>query len=96
MIGNVMELIASAIGVWFAAWGIRRKYQLDLHLDRTAQLLRWVVVAGSVVLGRVGAMTSEPLRLVSALVFLAFIAWPNFAYHLALLLRKGVAPPSSR
>lgn len=84
----VSSLAAQAVCVWLAVWAIRRKYALDYKLDRTAQAVRWSIVALSVPLGRIGALKWEPLRIFSAFLFLAFLAWPNFAYHLIQLFRR--------
>jgi hypothetical protein len=76
------RLTTEAVCVWLAFWALRRKYGIDYKLDRTAQIVRWSIVAISVPLGRIGALKFEPLRIFSAFLFLAFLVWPNFAYHL--------------
>ncbi len=102
MIGEIQadagRLAAEAVSVWLAFWAIRRKYDLDYRLDRTAQILRWVIIAAAVGLGRLGAQKFEPLRIFSAFLFLSFLAWPNFAYHLTRILRrwKLIPAPSDR
>jgi|ERR1700687_221206 hypothetical protein len=85
---DVSKLLAEAVCVWFAFWAIRRKYELDYKLDRAAQIVRWLAIAVSIPLGQLGARIFEPLRIFSAFLFLAFLAWPNFAYHLTRLLRS--------
>jgi hypothetical protein len=82
------KLSAEAACIWFAFWAVRRKYELDYKLDRTAQTVRWLKVAISVPLGQLGARIFEPLRIFSAFLFLAFLAWPSFAYQLTRLLRN--------
>lgn len=88
------KLIAESICVWLAFWAIRRKYELDYKLDRSMQALRWLVVVGAILLARYAAETSELLRVLSALVFLSFLAWPNLAYHLVRVSRELLATSS--
>jgi hypothetical protein len=44
-------LFAEAVSVWLGFWAIRRKYDLDYKLDRSAQVMRWTIIAISVPLG---------------------------------------------
>ena len=86
----VGKLIANAACVWFAFWAIRSKYELDYKLNRAAQTLRWgvIVVAFSVALLR--APQFKAVRITAGIVFLAFLCWPNFAYHLTRLFWRSV------
>jgi|SRR5271155_2747136 len=84
------EVTAAICNVWLAVWAIRRKGELDYDLDPTAKRIRWTVVA--IFLGtptlRPALFGPRPgVRLCIALVGLLFLVWPNFAYHLARLLR---------
>lgn len=82
----------------FISWGIRSKGEFDYPLDFAGQVVRWVLA-----IGLLGAATYFPglsaQRLILLLCGLAFLAWPNFAYHLTRLLRRcrvmPKAPPPS-
>src|SRR6266849_6619181 len=88
-IQTYLKLAADAACIWLAFWALRRKYELDYKLDPMARTIRWLIVAASVPLARIGAVKFEPLRVFSAFLFLAFLVWPNLAYHLARIFRKG-------
>ena len=76
--------------VWFAVWAIRHKGELDYELDSSAKLIRWFVVA--ICLGltiQLPQLLNPPwFRLSVGLLGVAFLAWPNFAYHLTRILRR--------
>jgi hypothetical protein len=82
--------IWSAIAnIWFAVWAIRHRGELDYDLDRNAKIIRWSVVAVCL-----GLAVQEPqllnppwFRITVGIVGIAFLAWPNFAYHLTRVLR---------
>ena len=86
LINRGLGALASLGSVWFCSWGIRRAGEFDYPLDFTAKVIRWALV---VLL--LGAGESFPglsaYRLALGLVGMAFLAWPNFAYHLTRLLR---------
>ncbi len=83
LVSGAYSVGAKALGVWFVFWAIRRKGEFDYELTRNAKLVRWAVV------GIAFALVAEFTRIgfdaarISALVIgLAFLCWPNFAYHL--------------
>jgi len=98
LVNRGFDTLAGLGSLWFISWGIRRAGEFDHPLDFMGQLVRWVLV---VVL--LGAMTyfpgSSAPRLALLLGGAAFLAWPNFAYHLTRLLRwcrllpKAPQPP---
>lgn len=73
-------LIEKSVGPWLAVWAVRYRWNLDYRLSANARLVRWGVVAVgySMALGS----TIRDIRLAGVLVGLAFLCWPNFAYHL--------------
>ena len=93
--------IAGVGAVWVCAWAIRRKGELDYPLDSTAKVVRWVAVV--ILMGIPANFPSLPINLRRVLDFsgIAFLAWPNFAYHLTRFLRSckllpnaGLPPPN--
>ena len=87
--GNVVRLVAGAASVWFVFWAVRSRHQLDYPLDRTAKLVRWAVVVLSALLAQIPQLAFPQLRTALAFVFLAFLCWPNFAYHLTRFARRA-------
>jgi hypothetical protein len=81
-------LIKYALGIWFAAWAFRRKYKLDYPLDRGIQMLRWAVILVTFALALIHGPNAKWIRLCGGLTALAFLCWPNFAYHLARLFGR--------
>jgi hypothetical protein len=84
------ELAAGAVSIWFFFWPYRRKYELDYKLDRTAQTVRWSIVLACFGVALLPGPQFKPVRIVAGIILAAFLAWPNFAYHLARLFRRGV------
>ena len=74
-------------GIWLSIWAIRRKAEADYALDWFSRALRWSVVLIGFVLGYVAPV--RYLRVGSGVLGLIFLCWPNCAYHLANLLRRG-------
>jgi hypothetical protein len=89
MLRNV-ELSAAIANIWFVAWAIRHKGELDHELDRTAKLIRWLVAI--VCLGVVAqfpqSLNPPPFRVCVAFVGIGFLVWPNFAFYFTRLLRR--------
>jgi hypothetical protein len=95
LISRGLDTLAGLGSLWFISWGIRRAGEFDYPLDFTGQVVRWVLV---VVL--LGAMTYFPGYTVPRGALLlggaAFLAWPNFAYHLTRFLRWCRLVPPAR
>jgi hypothetical protein len=89
MVGGPASIWAAIVNIWIAAWAIRRQGELDYELDPTAKFIRWIVA--SLCLGipifRPEVLKSPSLRISLGLIGLAFLVWPNLAYHLSNLLR---------
>lgn len=81
-------LTASAATIWFAFWAIRSKYELDYPLDRGSRTIRWGMIAIGFFLALLRAPEFKPLRLLGGVLYLGFLCWPNFAYHLSRLFRR--------
>ena len=85
-LSNASTIATPAIGIWLGIWGFRRKLESDYKLDRTARAVRWsiVLICWIVASARVG-----PVSGLALVVGVAFLWWPNFAYHLARVFRRN-------
>jgi len=89
MLAGPASIWAAIANIWIAVWAIRRKGELDYELDDTAKFIRWIIA--SLCLGipifRPDVFKSPSSRISLGLIGLAFLVWPNLAYHLTNLLR---------
>src|SRR5271167_2344927 len=97
MTGNILSfygaLSAKIVCIWLSVWAIRRNAEADYALDRLARAVRWVVVfLGFAVAYYVPGPGLWCVRVAGGVLGLAFLCWPNFAYHLTRLLRRRVTP----
>lgn len=90
------QLAESAVSVWFIAWAIRRRYELDCELNRSEHIIRWTIVAISLGLAmlRGPGLGLAVVRVAAGVTGLVFLAWPNLAHHAAGLFGR-VRPPNS-
>ena len=88
-VSNAMTIAIPAIGIWLGIWGLRRKLESDYKLDGIARAVRWCIVVTSWIIGSIPGRGVGPLSAVAVLVALAFLWWPNFAYHLTRLFRRS-------
>jgi hypothetical protein len=86
-------LAASAASVWLLFWAIRRTYEVDEKLDRRAQILRWSIIAAGFAATLPPGSTFKWVRIIGGFLGLAFLCWPNFAYHLRHLGRRNHTLP---
>jgi hypothetical protein len=85
---KLLAAIASVGSIWVCAWAIRRKGEFDYPLDFTARVIRWLAVVVFIGLPVwIPQLLNPVARVVSGFTGLAFLAWPNFAYHLTRFLR---------
>jgi hypothetical protein len=97
MLGIVLSFYGSYSAkiacIWFSVWAIRRKAEVDYPLDRSARLVRWLAVAAGFAAGYyVPGSDLWYLRVAGGFLGLAFLCWPNFAYHLTNFFRRGNEP----
>jgi hypothetical protein len=90
---------AAILNIWFVCWAIRHRGELDYDLDPTARAVRWLVVAVcfGLVLRLPQLLNPPSLRVCVGIVGIAFLVWPNLAYHTTRFLRliKLLRTPSS-
>lgn len=82
------SVFSGMVAVWFTFWPYRRKFELDIKLDRTEQILRWSVIAIGFVAMSFRSPQYKWLRITALIVASAFFAWPNYGHHFATLLRR--------
>jgi len=93
---NAKVLVGCSVSLWFVFWSIRRGSEVDEKLDSTAQLTRWAVVVFGYLAGSVPGPRFAIFKVIVLLLGLAFLCWPNFAYHLTnLFRRRNDAPQNS-
>jgi heme A synthase len=90
IMSRAWSVAAKAIGIWFIFWAIRKKGEFDRELDITDQTVRWLLVSVSlgIVTFLIGTDSTVP-RITALIVGLAFLCWPNLAYYLGSVFRRG-------
>jgi hypothetical protein len=76
-------LLERSAGIWFASWALRYRAGWDYKLSGVAEATRWTIVLVGYLLAVL--LPVPTARVISVLVGLAFLCWPNFAYHLTNL-----------
>jgi hypothetical protein len=76
-------LLERSAGIWFAAWALRHRLGWDYKLSGEAAAIRWALVLVGYLLAVL--LPTPAARLTCGFVGLAFLCWPNFAYHLTNL-----------
>jgi hypothetical protein len=82
--------------IWLSVWLFRRKAEVDYPLGPSDQILRWAVVALGFAIGYLPGSNLGYVRLGGSFLGLAFLCWPNFAYHLRNLFRRGTQEPAAQ
>lgn len=94
-INRGLGAIAGFGSLWFISWAIRRKGEFDYPLDLTGKIVRWVLAVALLGAFQYFPGGSSP-RGILLLCGLAFLAWPNLAYHLTRFLRRCRVLPAVR
>jgi hypothetical protein len=84
----IRQLAATAISVWFVAWALRRRYELDIQLKRSEQIARWIVVAGCLAMTLLPGPQFAAVRVVAGIIGISFLAWPNLGHHVMKLFGR--------
>ena len=90
-----LGLLVRASSIWFIVWAIRRKGDFDLELGAKEQVARWCIVLASFALAVTFKQSGQTIpRLVALGIGMAFLCWPNLAYHLVKFPKSlQSAPP---
>jgi hypothetical protein len=75
-------MVTAGLSVWLPCWGLRRKYELDYKLDRFAQYARCSILALCLIVIDFQIVPPGNWAAVIGVIFLGFLAWPNFTYHI--------------
>lgn len=79
-------LLERSAGIWFASWAVGYRAGWDHKLSGLAEATRWTIVLVGYLLGV--SLPGPAARLTCGFLGLAFLCWPNFAYHLTNLFLK--------
>jgi hypothetical protein len=85
---GMSEFTSSVVCIWLVSWAFRRKYETDSPLDGTGQFLRWSFVVGGLSTGFLRGGNLGGLRVAGLVVGMAFLCWPNLAFHMVEILHK--------
>ena len=85
-ISHASALLAKSAGIGLSVWAVRYKAGCDYKLSTAATCVRWAIVAIGYLLAV--SLPTGRLRVVAGFIGLAFLCWPNFAYHLTKLFVK--------
>jgi hypothetical protein len=84
-LGGLSEYV---VGIWIVFWAYRSHYALDYELDRAGHVLRWSVVLLGFSSVLLPGSEFAYVRVAGGVLGLAFLVWPNFAYHLRQLFKR--------
>ena len=93
MSGNLLSFYwdhaPQIVCIWFAFWSVRRGAEADYPLNRPAKTVRWIAVSIGFFVGYYApANFNGSIRVAAFLGGMAFLCWPNLAYHLTNLFRR--------
>jgi len=71
-----------------AFWAIRRRGEFDYELDLMGKIVRWAIVVLALFLVQIPGPKLATFRVIVGCVGMAFLVWPNFAYHLTNILKQ--------
>jgi hypothetical protein len=88
-IATAAILAQTGICVWVPLYAIRGEF--DRELSPKARTIRWTVVLVGWVLASLPGPKPNYLAAIAGIAALAFLWWPNFAYHLTRLIEWAKA-----
>jgi len=77
--------LQKSLGLWLSIWAVRFSAGVDYKLSVRGRTIRWLVVVLCFSLTSMPGAGLGWFRLSSYLLGLAFLCWPNIAYHLSKL-----------
>ena len=96
---NAVFLAGLGTSLWFALWGLRRKFELDIPLNSRGRLIRSVVVLGCWLVASLPLVHAGLFRIIlvaAVLVGLAFLIWPNVVVRISRGLGQEVTAESAQ
>ena len=92
MLGQILNnssfLFKTSLSIWFAAWAIRYRSEIDEKLDRVAKIVRWSVVVFGYLIASLPGSKLGWVRVVAWFTGLLFLCWPNLAFRLRNAFRR--------
>ena|SRR5271157_92319 len=88
ILNNASFLFKTSLSIWFLAWAIRYRAEIDEKLDGRAKALRWGVVGIGFLIASVPGSRFGWVRVLAYVIALLFLCWPNFAYRLRNAFRR--------
>jgi hypothetical protein len=85
---QVSYALQKSVGLWLSIWAVRFSAGIDYTLSAQGKTIRWTVVVICFALTSVPGASLGWFRVSWYLVGLAFLCWPNLAYHLGKLFDK--------
>jgi hypothetical protein len=82
---QVSYALQKSVGLWLSVWAVRFSAGIDYKLSAQGKTIRWAVVVICFALTSVPGASLGWFRVSSYLIGLAFLCWPNLAYHLGKL-----------
>jgi hypothetical protein len=80
---QVSYALEKSLGLWLSMWAIRYSAGVDYKLNAKARAIRWMLVVSCFALTSLPGANMGWFRVSSYLVGLAFLCWPNLAYHVS-------------
>ena len=88
---QVSYALEKSLGLWMSIWAIRYNAGVDYRLGAKARAIRWLAVVSCFALTSLPGASVGWFRVFSYLVGLAFLCWPNLAYHVSKLIEEWPA-----
>lgn len=89
-------LVGQFTGIWFISWAMRRRAHANIVLTTLEQGVRWGVVLLCLAFQLLQGRQFLFVRLISLLLGLYFLVWPNVSHHLVrFVFRKPEKTDSS-
>lgn len=82
---QVSYALEKSLGLWLTFWTIRFSAGIDYKLSARGKAVRWGVVVVYFALTSLPGAGRGWFRVSSCLIGLAFLCWPNLAYHCSKL-----------
>jgi hypothetical protein len=95
---NLSRIVSPAIGISFVVWAFRYRGEMDHKLTPLGKKIRWAIVLMSYGIAAIPTSFEWMIfvRPPMGILGFAFLAWPNFAYHIAKQFENRAGISSNR
>jgi hypothetical protein len=83
---HLRVLATGTLSLWFTCWAIRRRGEFDIKLTSVEQKIRWLAAVAGFALTFLPGQRFAIVRLIGGIAGMFFVAWPNLAHHLSVML----------